>query len=66
MKTQNETEDYGCDPVGDGTFRLVPSGRIVTKAERDKLLATGRTVKNDCLGLSWEQIEAKQGGKLRP
>ena len=22
--------DYGCDPIGDGTFRMVPSGNILT------------------------------------
>ncbi len=21
--------DYGCDPIGDGTFRMVPSGDVV-------------------------------------
>lgn len=25
--------DYGCDPVGDGTFRMVPSGDIVSWEE---------------------------------
>lgn len=31
-------KDYGFDPLGDGTFRLVPSGDIVTKEERIKRL----------------------------
>lgn len=26
--------DYGADPLGDGTFRMVPSGDIVTFEER--------------------------------
>lgn len=30
--------DYGADPVGDGTFRMVPSGDIVDYAERCKRL----------------------------
>jgi len=30
--------DYGADPVGDGTFRMVPSGDIVDLAERNKRL----------------------------
>ncbi len=30
--------DYGCDPVGDGTFRMVPSGDIVDAAERNRRL----------------------------
>lgn len=59
-----KTEDYGADPVGDGTFKMVPSGDIVSREERDKRLSKKRTVKNDCLGLSWEEIEAKQGGRL--
>lgn len=31
--------DYGADPIGDGTFRMVPSGDIVDFAERSKRLA---------------------------
>lgn len=31
--------DYGADPIGDGTFRMVPSGDIVDLAERTKRLA---------------------------
>ena len=30
--------DYGADPVGDGTFRMVPSGDIVDYDERCKRL----------------------------
>lgn len=30
--------DYGADPMGDGTFRMVPSGDIVDYAERCKRL----------------------------
>lgn len=30
--------DYGADPMGDGTFRMVPSGDIVDFAERCKRL----------------------------
>jgi len=57
--------DYGCDPLGDGKFRMVPSGDIVSAEERDKRLNPRRTVRNDCLGLSWEEIESKQGRKLK-
>lgn len=32
-------KDYGADPVGDGTFRMVPSGDIVDLAERNRRLA---------------------------
>jgi hypothetical protein len=30
--------DYGADPMGDGTFRMVPSGDIVDYAERVRRL----------------------------
>ncbi len=32
------TKDYGADPMGDGTFRMVPSGDIVDSAERNRRL----------------------------
>jgi hypothetical protein len=31
-------QDYGCDPLGDGAFRMVPSGDIVDLAERNRRL----------------------------
>lgn len=31
--------DYGADPIGDGTFRMVPSGDVVDYPERCKRLA---------------------------
>lgn len=31
--------DYGADPMGDGTFRMVPSGDIVDYAERNRRLS---------------------------
>jgi hypothetical protein len=30
--------DYGADPLGDGTFRMVPSGDIVSLEERNRRL----------------------------
>jgi hypothetical protein len=30
--------DYGADPIGDGTFRMVPSGDVVDLAERRRRL----------------------------
>lgn len=30
--------DYGADPLGDGTFRMVPSGDIVSYEERCRRL----------------------------
>lgn len=60
--------DYGFDPLGNGKWKLIPSGKIVNKAglEAFKLLRGERPKpKNDCLGMSWEEIERKQGGKLK-
>jgi hypothetical protein len=56
--------DHGCDPLGDGRFRMVPSGDIVDLEERNRRLAKRKIpqVENDCLGLSWQQIAIKQGG----
>lgn len=34
----NRPGDYGADPIGDGTFRMVPSGDIVDFEERCKRL----------------------------
>ena len=31
--------DYGADPIGDGTFRMVPSGDVVDREDRDRRLA---------------------------
>lgn len=37
----NITGDYGSDPIGDGTFRMVPSGDIVSFEERNRRLRRG-------------------------
>lgn len=34
--------DYGCDPLPDGKFRMVPSGDIVDAAEKERRLARFR------------------------
>ncbi len=54
--------DYGCDPLGDGMFRMVPSGDVVDAKERAKRLGEAKVKANDCLGLSWEELAMKQGG----
>jgi len=33
--------DYGCDPLGDGVFKMVPSGDVVDLAERNRRLKKG-------------------------
>jgi len=61
-----ETKDYGADPLGDGTYRMVPSGDVVNYEERcQRLPDKTRQHANDCLGLSWEQIARRQGGLER-
>jgi hypothetical protein len=32
--------DHGADPIGDGTFRMVPSGDVVDLAERNRRLGS--------------------------
>lgn len=58
-------KDYGSDPLGDGTFRMVPSGDIVDFDERNRRLNRGRAPhepRPGVLGRSWEQIAMMQGG----
>ena len=38
----NAPGDYGADPVGDGKFRMVPSGDIVDYEERTRRLTNPR------------------------
>lgn len=40
IKSRPAGEDYGSDPLGDGTFRMVPSGDIVDLTERNRRLAS--------------------------
>lgn len=58
--------DRGSDPLGNGQFRMWPSGDIVDRDERNRRLSHSRPsdAQNDCLGMSWEQIERMQGGRL--
>ena len=59
-------QDTGCDPMGNGVYKMHPSGDLVDQEEKEKRLNRFRSYKpiNDCCGLSWDQIEAMQGGKL--
>lgn len=72
MSNSNPVPDYGCDPIGEDEngvfkFKMVPSGDIVGREEKERRLEHTRRPKekNDCFGLSWERIERMQGGKLR-
>lgn len=56
--------DYGADPLGDGMFRMVPSGDVVTLEERNKRLPLKRMEPRPIFGMTWDELEKKQGGKL--
>ena len=60
-------KDYGADPLGDGRFRMVPSGDIVDFEERCRRLP-GPNMENriDTLigAKTADQVERMQGGKL--
>jgi len=47
-------EDYGADPLGDGTFRMVPSGDIVSYEERTKRLSKDQLIYVKENGEVWE------------
>ena len=60
-------KDYGADPVGDGTFIMVPSGDIVDFAERNKRLPpVDMENKIDTLigSKTAMQVNIMQGGKM--
>lgn len=41
-----EEGDYGCDPLPDGRFRMVPSGDVVDASEKERRLARYRCSKS--------------------
>ena len=63
------TTDYGADPLGNGQWKLHPSGQIVDRQGYEEWKRTkpksGRIVVNDILGMSWTELEMMQGGKLK-
>jgi len=56
--------DTGCDPLGNGKFKMVPSGDIVDFEERNRRLEHPKKYQapNEIFGMSWEQLAIKQGG----
>ena len=66
MSKESTAQDHGCDPLGAGQFRMAPSGDIVDGAERDRRLGARemRAPIDGVFGLTWEQIEAKTGGRI--
>ncbi len=62
------TQDYGSDSLGDGMHKMIPSGDIVSLEERNKRLANRKkpnVVVNEIFGMSWDELELRQGGKLK-
>lgn len=59
-------KDYGCNPLGNGKFQMIPSGDIVDAAEKETRLAPLRNkTERPIFGMSWNELEKKQGGKLK-
>jgi len=59
--------DYGADPMGDGKYRMVPSGDIVDFEERIRRLPLVDMGVRDVhlIGtLTADDVERMQGGKL--
>ena len=57
--------DTGSDPLGDGTFKMFPSGDIVSFDERIRRLDRfhrPKELRPGVFGKSWEQIAEMQGG----
>lgn len=52
--------------MGDGTYKMHPSGDIVNREERDRRLPrVDMNVREaGVFGLSWDEIEARQGEVL--
>jgi len=66
--TIKNMNDYGADPIGDGTFKMVPSGDIVDFEERNKRIAPVNMEKKiDTLigALTVMQVNIMQGGKIK-
>ncbi len=68
----NSIPDYGHNGKdSSGLWVMHPSGDHVTTEEKDKRLranAETRGIKpatNQILGMSWDELERKQGGKLK-
>jgi len=55
-------KDTGSDPLGAGQFRMVPSGDIVDRTERNRRLPPKtEPLPDGVFGLSWQQVADKQG-----
>ena len=59
-------KDHGCDPLGNGMFKMVPSGDIVTREEKEaRLVRFNSRPAPEIFGMTWDELEKKQGGKLK-
>lgn len=59
------TEDWGADPLGDGTFRMVPSGDVVSFEERNLRLARFHKNGRGSAALSRNLADERHARKLR-
>ncbi len=60
-------KDYGADPVGDGIFKMVPSGDIVDWDERCRrlpLVDMNDTIDTLIGSKTRQQVEMMQDGRL--
>lgn len=56
--------DTGADPIGNGTFRMYPSGDIVNLDERNARLAhTLRPKPLNCQQQAWAEQQARQSAR---
>jgi len=67
-ETMENISDYGADPIGDGKYKMVPSGDIVSWEERIKRLPLKDMTNYESRlvgGLTATEVERMQGGKLK-
>lgn len=55
--------DHGADPLGNGKFKMVPSGDVVDKAERDRRLKESVKAPPAALRLDEAVVEGKESTK---
>lgn len=60
---ETKTKDYGCDPLPDGKWKMIPSGDIVDFNEMRKRLPLRERQAAGVFGHSWEEIAMMQGGR---
>lgn len=60
-----EGKDIGYEPLGGGQFQMFPSGDVVDWDEAKRRAPINeKPLDAGAFGLSWAQLERKQGGRL--